>query len=242
MNERLFRSGIHEQLTRTKLEELGNKVRKYGQEMVPPETRELLRQAPNPARERWIADFLVDPVDGDDLVLVDAKYALASHGGNHSIEMRALAAAMLESRSVHYVCAMLTEATGEWSDWKSIEARLVPRTWPCCPKCGDIYRRSTPEEALRDLPGYCPERQRSTTASQTPFFVIKRDNFSPSTDIFGITPQPRTPDTRAHRSIDDQHKWCRFEAGDLYCVNDPCANPAHRDAPAGYFPGSYTPM
>lgn len=229
MNTRMLRAGRHQQLTLELLRELGNDARPYGQEMVPPETRRLLQAAANPARERWTADFIVNPVAGDDLVLVDSKFALASHGGNQSIEMRSLLAAKLDIRPTYYVCATLSDVTGRWADWKSIESRLVPTTWPCCQGCARIYAMLSPAEALRELPAYCPNRDRSDTASQTPFFVVERSAFPEGVDIFGITAEPHVPPGRERRSIADEPSWCRFAAGSTHCVNDPCGNPNHRE-------------
>ena len=46
------------------------------------------------------------------------------------------------------------------------------------------------------------------------------DQFAPASD---------RSDPRLYRL--DGVPWCHFEAGSLYCVNDPCQNPNHRTPP-----------
>lgn len=145
MNIRMPDSERNECATQAHLLRLGNKVERFGQHQLPPATRELLRGVQEP--KRWLPDFLVRTVTGE-VVFVDSKF---SYPGtfNHSIEMRSLAAALLDPSPIYYVCSRLVE--GRFVDFKSILATDVPMTWPCCPDCGRVWKSVDEPAAVAPL-------------------------------------------------------------------------------------------
>lgn len=153
--------------TEAYLREFCLNVQRYGQDLLSPGIRELLRSAPN--LDRWKADYMVRTEEGVTM-LADAKFAFAGTG-NHSIEMRSLLTASREELPTIYVCSMWTGE--EFVDFTSILALHVPTTWPCCAVNFEQFQSSSDARVVNAaLDEYCPATERTVRSSGTPYFVV----------------------------------------------------------------------
>lgn len=179
MNDRLTAAvtGAEPQ-TRAALQAHGYAVQDYGQGMLTPAAREMLRGIPTP--QRWTPDFLVARaavVDaprwprertGKYAFLVDAKFRW-DETGNQSVEMRSALAAPTFGLDVFYVCSC-RGPYGKYSDFTVIHHSQVlssRRYHPCCASCDHILTKSP--DPMRELPEYCPNQSRGRKSSGTPF-------------------------------------------------------------------------
>lgn len=177
-----------EPATHAQLRMLGYGVEGYGQSILTPQAREMLRGVPTP--QRWMPDFIVtrNPIVEQPrwpptrrekyTFLADAKYA-NDRTPNHSIEMRSLLAAPTFGLDVYYVCSF--RSGDEFHDFG-----VIPSDWvlpamvkPCCTHCHKIFRES--KQAMLELPEYCPNQKRNSDASGTPYVVFPAKDLQPLT-------------------------------------------------------------
>lgn len=190
MSDRMHIAKLNEDATAAKLESLKNHVQTYGQALLPPAARELLRGSPT--LDKWLPDYLVDTVR-DGVVLADAKFSYPKNR-NHSIEMRALLAALRQGIPVWYVCSFYDPDTGAFYDYKAIKATSVPTAWPCCPSCLLIWHSSPDAQVVNQLlPEHCQRARIDVAGSRTPYFVVKLDTFPATGDPFGLLPRDPQP-------------------------------------------------
>jgi hypothetical protein len=189
-NDRMIIAKLNEEATAAKLESLRNTVQVYGQALLPPTARELLRGVRT--LDRWLPDFLIK-TKAAEVVLVDAKFSYPKNR-NHSIEMRALLAALRQGTPVWYVCSFYDSDAGMFYDYKAIKATSVPIGWPCCPSCLLIWNSSTDAQIIDQLlPEHCPRARIDVAGSRTPYFVVKLDTFPATGDPFGLLPRASQP-------------------------------------------------
>lgn len=185
---RMAVSELNQAATEKVLRDRGLPVSTYGQELLTPAARQMLRRAAS--LSRWLADFIVDFKPGP--VLVDAKFSYPWNV-NHSIEMRSLLAARHDELSTHYVCSFWDDTTGTFTDFKSIVSTDVPTTWPCCPSCLDLFLSSTDVTVVnRILPEHCIAAKKRG-GSGTPYFVVEMGAFPSYGDPFGFAPAAPQP-------------------------------------------------
>jgi hypothetical protein len=193
MNDRLWAAiNGSEPQTGAALVGLGYAVKKYGQELLTPEAREMLRG--EKVQDRWTPDFIASralitgqprwprPIQPKHSFYVDAKWARPDTG-NHSIEMRSLVAAPTFGLEVYYVCSH--RYGDEYRDFRTIHHAQVlrGRHRSCCSYCYRIL--TTSPDPMRQLPDYCPAQPRNARASRTPFVVVPDGEMHPlRPDVF----------------------------------------------------------
>lgn len=176
----------NEQVTREAIADLGLKIHDFGQGLLAPAIRDMLRGVPDP--QRWTQDFVVRTPRGRS-VYVDAKYSFPN-SPNHSIEMRSLLVAGGSTMPTFYVCAFNQAGLGgTFTDMIVLHYQEVPvigaTAWPCCDGCREKFLGSDP---MRSIPDRCPKQTRGSTASGTPYFVIQPPFRALSADMFDIEP------------------------------------------------------
>lgn len=173
-----------EAVTRSTLVGIGLDVAEYGQGLLSDAARELLRGVPT--AQRWTQDFIIRTPAGH-TVLVDAKFSHESE--NHSIEMRSLLVAGQSDLPTFYVCSRW-QIGGVFTDFSVLHYQQIavvgPSSWPCCHHCREIFTSGT--EPMRQLPERCPQQERGTRASGTPYFVIRPPFPDLTPDRFDLTP------------------------------------------------------
>lgn len=179
-------SARNEQVTREAIADLGLAVHDFGQALLTPAVREMLRGVPDP--QRWTQDFMVRTPRGRS-VYVDAKYSFPK-SLNHSIEMRSLLVAGNSTLPTFYVCSFNQAGFGgTFSDIVVLHYQEVPvigaTAWPCCDGCREKFLGTDP---MRAIPERCPKQQRGNYASGTPYFVVQPPFRSLSADMFDIEP------------------------------------------------------
>jgi hypothetical protein len=215
--------------TRTELEAHGHRVADFGQGLVSEEARQLLRAAKPPDLGRWPADFRVI-TDGGLSCYVDAKFSYP-HNRNVSIEMRSVLAARLQSVTWFYACSVWDGRS--FSGFKAINIGGMPLDRGCCPSCLEAFHSSPdPITVNAQLPNYCSTAQQQG-GSGTPYFLVMASSFPYGDLLFDRKPWTDPTGKRPHLPwCAADHPPCRFTAGSVWCVNDECGNPHHRNPPA----------
>lgn len=174
-----------EAATRAALIEAGFRAEEYGQAMLTDAAREMLRGAPTP--ERWPADFMVQTPRGR-IVLVDSKFSFDGTL-NHSIEMRSLLVAGITNLPTFYVFSHW-QVGGTFTPFEVLHYQEVPimgpSAWPCCDECRHVF--TTDPDPMRALPERCPQQKRGSTASGTPYFVVRPPFHPLAAHVFEVRP------------------------------------------------------
>jgi hypothetical protein len=170
----------------------GYAVKTYGQALLTPEAREMLRGEKVP--ELYTPDFIVSraevtdrprwprPIQPKHAFYVDAKWA-GPTTSNHSIEMRSIVAAPTFGLEVYYVCSH--RHNDEYQDFRVIYHAQVlrGRHRPCCAQCYQVL--TTSKDPMHQLPDYCPAQPRNSKGSRTPFVVVANLEMHPlRPDVF----------------------------------------------------------
>jgi hypothetical protein len=156
----------------------GLAVRPFGQALLAPEVRDILRQTNSLLR--WLPDLVGWRPRRPRLFLIDAKGTMRRATTNHSIELRVLLAARFTMLPTFYIC----------DDRKALAADDV---WPPVPDgpierycCDGCLNGALADPTGRLLPSKCPEHaRRSGRGSGTPYAIIPKTACASLESLFG---------------------------------------------------------
>lgn len=157
------------------LEARGLLVRKFGQALLAPDVREVLKMTNSLLR--WLPDLVGWRPVRPRIFLIDAKGTMRRDTQNHSIELRVLLAAHFTMLPTFFIC----------NDHKALDAATIWPDGPILRTCCDGCR----EKALGDptgrlLPSKCPEHVRKGgRGSGTPYALIRRTECQSLESLFG---------------------------------------------------------
>lgn len=152
----------------------GLRVDPFGQALLPPDVREVLKTTDSLLR--WLPDLIGWRPNKPRPFLIDAKTCLRPTR-NHAVELRVLLAAHFTDLPVFFICDDIRalQASAVWPDGE------IERT--CCNRCRSL---ALADATGRELPRYCPEhKQRGGRGSGTPYALIRRGLCRPLHELFG---------------------------------------------------------
>lgn len=174
-DERLAIGNAVETAIMVDLEARGLVMHKFGQCLLAPDVREVLKTTNSLLR--WLPDLVGWRPKKPRLFLVDAKGTMRRDTENHAIELRVLLAAHFTMLPTFFIC----------NDHKALAADTI---WPdgpivrtCCDRCREM---ALADPTGRLLPSKCPEHVRKGgRGSGTPYALIRRDSCSSLESLFG---------------------------------------------------------
>lgn len=182
-DERLaFGNAVQNAIT-AELEARGLCIREFGQALLAPDVREVLKTTQSLLR--WLPDLVGWRPRRPRLFLIDAKGTMRRGTVNHAIELRVLLAARFTMLPTFYIC----------DDYKALAADDV---WPdgpilrtCCDGCRD---KALADPTGRLLPSKCPEHTlRAGRGSGTPYALVPRTACRSLDSLFGMVGQDGAP-------------------------------------------------
>lgn len=177
-DERLaFGNAVQESIA-VDLEARGLAVKPFGQALLAPEVREILRQTNSLLR--WLPDLVGWRPVRPRMFLIDAKGTMRRATTNHSIELRVLLAARFTMLPTFYIC----------DDRRALPADDV---WPPTPDgpierycCDGCLTHALADPTGRLLPTHCPEHaRRGGRGSGTPYALIPKTACVSLETLFG---------------------------------------------------------
>lgn len=174
-DERLaFGDAVQDAIT-VDLEARGMHVKKFGQALLAPDVRDVLKTTQSLLR--WLPDLVGWRPEKPRMFLIDAKGTMRRSTANHSIELRVLLAARFTMLPTFYIC----------DDFKALAADDV---WPdgpilrtCCDGC---LEKAHADPTGRLLPSKCPEHaRRGGRGSGTPYALIEKSHCRSLESLFG---------------------------------------------------------
>lgn len=174
-DERLAYGNAVEASITVNLEARGLCIRKFGQALLAPDVRAVLKTTNSLLR--WLPDLVGWRPQKQRLFLIDAKGTMRRDTRNHSIELRVLLAAHFTMLPTFFVC----------NDHRALDAADV---WPDGPIlrtcCGGCREKALADPTGRQLPVRCPEHlQRGGRGSGTPYALISRSECKSLESLFG---------------------------------------------------------
>lgn len=152
-------------------------VKPFGQALLAPDVREVLRTTNSLLR--WLPDLVGWRPAKPKVFLIDAKGTMRRETANHAIELRVLLAAHFTMLPTFFIC----------DDHKALAAESI---WPDGPIlrtcCGGCREKALADPTGRELPSKCPEHVRKGgRGSGTPYALIPRSECVPLERLFGST-------------------------------------------------------
>lgn len=174
-DERLRFGGAVEQAITVDLESRGMCVRPFGQALLAPEVRDVLKTTQSLLR--WLPDLVGWRPVRPRMFLIDAKGTMRRATANHSIELRVLLAARFTMLPTFYIC----------DDHKALAADDVWPDGPILRTCCDGCRQAALADPTgRLLPSKCPEHvRRGGRGSGTPYALVPKEACRPLEALFG---------------------------------------------------------